>query len=92
MPRSISSAEEIVRRGEELYERNLRAAVEPLHNGKSLVLDIETGEYEIDSNELAALQRAKAKRPDGPRFIKRVGFAAAHRIGGPLKADRRICT
>ncbi len=72
---------EIARRGTELYEKNIRERVETEHHGKYLVLDIETGEYEIDSDHLAALKRAHRKRPDALLFTLRVGHKTAGRIG-----------
>lgn len=80
--------EEIVRLGEERYEREVRALVEPQHNGEFLVLDVDTGEYEMDRDEAAAFQRAISAHPHGRLFLKRVGFAAAHRIGGRLRVTR----
>jgi hypothetical protein len=76
------SAEEVVRRGEEIYQRDLRAKVETDHRGEFLVVDIETGDYEIDRDEVAALDRAMARNPNGARYILRVGYPAAHRLGG----------
>jgi hypothetical protein len=80
------TAEEIVRRGEEIYQRDLRVQVEAQHRGKFLVLDIETGSYEIDPDEVAALDRAMGKNPDGARYILRIGYPTAHRIGGHFRA------
>jgi hypothetical protein len=49
------SLEEIGRRGQELYAQQIRAQVEtPKNIGKQVVIDIETGEYEVDSDGLAA--------------------------------------
>ena len=49
MPHPTLTAEEIARRGEEIYERDLRARLETEENrGKFLVIDIATGAYEID--------------------------------------------
>jgi hypothetical protein len=45
-------------------------------------LDVDTGEYEIDSNEVAAVKRAKAKNPGAALYILRVGSPAAYRVGG----------
>jgi len=42
------TSEEIARRGQALYEERLRAKVDPRDRGKFLVLDIETGEHELD--------------------------------------------
>ena len=88
MATSALSRTEIVRRGEEIYERDLRAHLEPASNGQFVVLDIDTGEYELDPDETLALQRAMTKRPDGTRFIKRVGFSVAHRLGGGFVVQR----
>jgi len=74
MGTSALSRTEIVRRGEEIYERDLRSHLEPASNGQILVLEIDTGEYELDPDEALALQRAIKKRPNGTRFIKRIGF------------------
>ncbi len=63
------------------YDQHLRAIVEPEHHGKFLVLNVETGNYEIDRDELAAIKRAVAKDPDAHRFLFRVGYAAAHWTG-----------
>lgn len=76
------SNEEIVRRGEEIYERDLRAILEPGNVGKVVVIDIETGEYEVDEDHLAASRRARAKRRDALLYGKRIGYPAVAKIGG----------
>lgn len=88
MPHPRYSSHEISERGRKLYDEKLRAQVEPGNTGKFLVIDIETGEYEIDQDELAALKRAKAKRPDAPRYLLRIGHPGAYRIGGTIQVDR----
>jgi hypothetical protein len=82
MPHPGYPSKEIAQRGQALYEQQIRARVDPSHQGKFLVLDIETGEYEIDASELAALQRAKAKNPTAALYILRIGFPTAYRLGG----------
>jgi hypothetical protein len=62
--------------------------VEARERGKFLVLDIETGDYEIDSDELSALRRAKEKNPDAALYILRVGYPAAYRIGRSFARSR----
>ena len=47
------SNDEIVERGQELYDRQIRPHVEPQQNGKFLALDIETGAYEVDADSRA---------------------------------------
>jgi hypothetical protein len=84
MPIPSRELEEVARRAKEIYDRDLRARVEPEHLGKFLAIDTETGDYEIDADEGEAIDRAEAKRPGGgpARFIMRIGSSYTHRIGG----------
>jgi hypothetical protein len=50
VPATKLTPEEIAARGEAIYDRDIRHKVEGTHDGKFLVLDIETGEYEIDAS------------------------------------------
>jgi hypothetical protein len=63
MSRNQYSSAEVVRRGEDLYERRIRGLVEPGEDGKFLVLDIDTGEYAIDADEVTALKLMMDKIP-----------------------------
>ena len=45
------SKEEFARRGDEIYDRDIRPHIEPGDEGKYVVIDIETGEYEVDREE-----------------------------------------
>jgi len=74
------SKDEVIQKGREIYQAELQASVETENKGKFLVLDIDSRDYEIDSNELAAITRSMEKHPDGSRYIMRVGYPAAHRI------------
>ena len=75
------SSDEIAERGQALYEREVQGSLAASDVGKFLVLDIETGDYELDSDELAAVKRARAKQPDGAFYVLRVGHPAAYRLG-----------
>jgi hypothetical protein len=75
-------------RGAWLYEQQLRALLEPAHNGKYIVIDVESGEYELDEDHLAASDRAAAKHPGAPLYATRVGTGSLGRIGGRLGQNR----
>lgn len=75
------TAQEVSRRGKELYERRIRSEVEPEHEGRFLVVDIESGEYALADDELEAFDRAREKTPEGVLYLIRIGQPAAHRIG-----------
>jgi hypothetical protein len=85
MPHPRFSGDEIARRGQELYERNLRAQVETEENvGKIISIDIETGDYEIDDDLIVTGRRLQAKHPDAAIYGKRIGYNAVFSLGGAL--------
>ena len=86
MPYSDWTAEEIGTRGEEIYQTQIRGKVDPKHKGEFLVLDIETGDYEIDAEDLVATDRLLAKHPNAIIYGVRIGFPAAYGIGFNFKA------
>ena len=73
--------EEIAARGREVYEKQLKKQLESKYLGKFLVIDIETGEYELDDDDLTASMRAYRKKPNGARYGMRIGSADAGTIG-----------
>ena len=85
MPHPTLTAEEIARRGEEIYSRDLRARLETEENrGKFLIIDIATGAYEIDKEDLAATERLLARTPNTITYGLRIGYEAAYELGGHL--------
>lgn len=75
------SAREIVEKGRAIYESRIRRLVEKEHFGKFLVLDILSGDYEIDADHLTASNRAAGKHPEGLLYATRIGYGAVGRIG-----------
>jgi hypothetical protein len=89
MPYRQYTPNEVAQRGEAIYERQIRAKVESAHLGKFVVIDIETGDYEVDADDLVATQRALAKRPDAVLYGLRIGAPAAYRLGGSMRVPQR---
>jgi hypothetical protein len=79
--KQLAATSDIAERGNALYEREILPSLDSSARGKFLVLDIESGEYEIDSNELAALKRVRARRPGARLYLLRIGFPAAYHVG-----------
>jgi hypothetical protein len=75
------SKEEFARRGDALYETKIRPLVEEGNQGKFVLIDIETGEYEVDEDELAASDRLRERIPDAQPWLVRIGSRYAYRIG-----------
>ena len=68
---------EIAQKAKAIYESSIRAKVEPEHIGKYLVIDVETGEWDMDADDYAASLRMFDKKPEGRRFAVRIGHRAA---------------
>jgi hypothetical protein len=73
--------DEFARRGDEIYERAVRPHLTAADDGKFVAVDIETGVYEIDEDQLAAGKRLRARLPDAQTWFVRVGSPFLHRFG-----------
>jgi len=89
MPRNSYTPEEVAARGEAIYQRDIRPHVESTCQGRFLVLDIESGQYEIDADDIAATKRARAKHPEGVLYGVRIGHSAAYRLGALASTEAR---
>lgn len=79
--KALLSAEEIGRRGKSLYETRIRPLVEAGNHGKYLYINIETGEYELDGDRIAASRRAMKRFQGVPLYGLRVGYPSMGSIG-----------
>lgn len=68
-------------RGDTIYEAKVRPLVEAEHRGEYVAIDIETGEWEMDADRLAADHRLLARIPDAQIWVVRVGFDVVDTIG-----------
>lgn len=80
-PSDRPTAEEIVERGERIYAERLRQLLEPQHVGKVIVIDIDSGDYDLGDDCRAVSDRVAAKHPGAPLYAGRVGYPALYRVG-----------
>lgn len=76
-----------------VYAR-IRSTLEPAHDGAFVVLNLDTGEYEVDASDLAASDRARQRFGAAARLVTmRVGRLAAYHMGTRrgLGEGRRAC-
>lgn len=71
---------ELARRGDLLYEREVAPHVSADDTGCFVAIDVESGAYEIDLHELAAIHRLLAQKPGAQIWLRRVGLPHTHRI------------
>jgi hypothetical protein len=76
------SKEEFARRGDEIYESQVRQRVEEGNHGKIVAIDIETGAFEVDQSEIDACARLEARQLDAQIWIVRIGSRHVRRFGG----------
>ena len=74
--------EEFAKRGDAIYEKDIRPKLTSKDRGKFLAIDIETGEYEISRSELKAGDKLRVRLPQSQIWMVRVGYAAVHSFGG----------
>jgi hypothetical protein len=74
------SREEFARRGQEIYERDILPKIAPGSDGRYVVVDIETGMWEIDANDFAASERLLSRKPDAQMWLVRVGHRGARTL------------
>jgi hypothetical protein len=73
--------EEAARLGNEIYDRDIRAKVEADHKGEYVAIDIETGAWDMDVDEIVAGDRLRIHVPDAQTWMTRVGYGYIRRIG-----------
>jgi hypothetical protein len=79
------SKEEFARRGDAIYETQVRPHLTGEDDGKFAAIDIETGEYAIDEDELSACDMLHACIPRAQIWIVRISSRYVHRFGGREK-------
>jgi hypothetical protein len=83
------SGEEIERRGKALYEQRIRALVETEENiGKICAIDIETGEYNVAEDILAAARPLQEKKGNAALWGERIGYNAVYALSGFAELQR----
>jgi hypothetical protein len=75
------SKEEFARRGNEIYETQVRSQVEEGNHGKIVAIDIETGAFELAEDTMTASDKLLERYPDAQIWRVRIGHKGVHRFG-----------
>ena len=75
------SNEEIARRGDEFYDRNIRAEVEGKQDGEVVAIDVDTGEHTLGEMGWSAAEPLLSKNPDAEIWLVRVGQRSFVKFG-----------
>ena len=77
--------EEIVAKGEAIYRHHIQPNVAPLEKGRFVVIDVMSGDYEIDDGDAEATRRLLNRKPDAITYAVRVGYHAAYSHAGGFR-------
>lgn len=66
----------------EIYREKIKTRVEPQEQGKFIVIDVVSGDYEIDEQIVDAFDRLKARRPESVAGGLRIGYRATFNLPG----------
>ena len=75
---------EIAARGEAIYREHIQPEAQALAKGSFVVINVETGDHDIDDWDFAASQRLLDRRPNAVTYGVRVGHRAEYSKLGPL--------
>ena len=76
------SKEEFARRGDDIYDRVVAPRLKQEDLGKVVLMDVDSEDYEIDQDEIAASDRLLARKPGARVWFTRAGSRYARRFGG----------
>jgi hypothetical protein len=76
--------DEVIQRGQEWYENQLRESLESHQNGQVVAIDPESGDYSVAEDSYQAMTLLRQRHPAGIFFVRR--------IGAPTPEDRRLAS
>jgi hypothetical protein len=81
VPTTKRTLDELARLGEDIFDRQVRSALRPEDDGKFVAIDVESGDYEIDEDDFAAVARLRTRKPAADVWLMRAGYPTTYRIG-----------
>ena len=73
------AGDDVAIRGRVLYHNRIREEI-TAEKGTLVVIDVDSGDYEVDTNEVDAWMRLRERRPDAVTWVERVGYPAPYRM------------
>ena len=73
---------EICARGEKIYRERIRPTLTEADIGKFVTIDINSGDYEIDADDISGGLALRARTPGSCYYGLRVGYSVAESFDG----------
>lgn len=83
MVNKIYTPEDVEYIGTTIYEEKIRSLMEPGDKGKFVVIDVYSGDYEMDERSGAAIGRLLKRRPAAHTCTVRVGYPVPYSVRWP---------
>lgn len=80
--KSRPSAAEVIERGQKVFETRVAAQVADANPHDFLAIDILSGAFAVDADDMTAENKVLARAPDAVLYLRRVGDEVAHTVGG----------
>ncbi len=85
MQTTVPNSTALNERARQLYEQ-LRPQIEtPANIGKLIVMDVDSGDYEIDDMGIETSRHLQVRHPGATLYALRIGYNAVEAIGGILE-------
>ncbi len=93
---SEAALQELARRGQAIYEGQLRARLEPEHSGHFVAIHVDSEDYAVSHSSAQATRDLQKRRPlDGRLYVRKIGsepewrLAARLLVGEMMEAARK---
>lgn len=73
--------DELAALGQDIFEKRVRPSVRAEDDGKFVAIDVDSGDFEIDEDDYAAVARLRSRKPAADIWLMRAGFPTTYRIG-----------
>lgn len=81
MPATKRTLDELNKLGDDTYSRQVQPSLRPEDHGKFVAIDVDSGEFELDDDDYAAISRLRSRKPAADMWLMRAGYPAIYRIG-----------
>lgn len=71
---------EIVQRGKEVYERDIRRLIDAGNDGRVVAIDVRTCEFELAGDAITSASQLRARLPEAVVYFMRVGYPTMARV------------
>ena len=86
MQTMLETREETALKGKQWYRETIQQQIEiPENIGKMVIIDVDTGDFEVDDVGILSSHRLQERRPNARLYGIRIGYNVAESLGGVME-------